>query len=246
MDRMLFVAMTGAEQSMLGQKINSNNLANLSTTGFKADLAHFKSVPITGETYDSRAYAVTESPGTDFRQGSMRETGNSLDIALNGDGFLAVQGPDGVESYTRRGDLHVRQDGFLVTGSGHFVVGDGGPISVPAAESIKIAEDGLVSIIPLNANNQATVDIGRIKLVNPGNDQLVKTGDGLFKNKAGEPFEADATARVASGFLENSNTNAVESLVNMIALARQFETQIKMMETAKQNDELSARLLQVN
>ncbi len=245
MDGMLYVAMTGAREAMVGQVSHSNNLANISTPGFKADLAQFRSQPVFGPGLPSRVFAMTERPATDFAPGPILSTGNDLDVAVNGDGFIAVQAVDGTEGYTRRGDLRISANGLLQTGDGRMVLGNGGPIAIPPAEKLNIGLDGTISIRPLGqaANTLAVVD--RIKLVKPNPAELEKGDDGLFRLPGGEPVAADATVTIASGALEGSNVNGVDAMVRMITLAREFEMQVKLMEEAKSNDERAAQLLSI-
>ncbi len=245
MDRMLYVAMTGAREAMLGQVSHSNNLANISTPGFKADLAQFRSQPVFGPGLPSRVYAMTERPATDFAPGPIVTTGNDLDVALKGEGFIAVQAVDGSEGYTRRGDFRIDANGLLETGDGFKVLGNGGPVAIPPAEKLTIGLDGTISIRPLGqaANMLAVLD--RIKLVRPDSADLVKGDDGLFRLSGGQLAEADAAVTIASGALEGSNVNGVDAMVRMIGLAREFETQIKLMDEAKSNDERAAQLLNI-
>jgi len=245
MDRMLYIAMSGASETMTAQAVKTNNLANVSTTGFKADLAQARSMPVFGPGLPSRAYAMTERPGTDFNAGSLVTTGRELDVAVQGDGWLAVIGPDGEEGYTRAGDLHISPNGLLTTGNGNLVVGDGGPIGIPPAEKVEIGADGTVSIRPVGQGANALVQIGRLKLVNPEPGQLEKGESGLFRLKEGGEAPADANVRVVSGMIEGSNVNPVAELVDMINLARRFETQVKMMETAKENESATAQMLRM-
>ncbi len=244
MDRMLYLAMTGARQTMVAQAVNTNNLANTSTTGFKADLEQFRAMPVFGPGQPSRVYAMTERPATDLSFGSINQTGRELDVAIQGDGWLAVQAPDGSEAYTRAGELRVEPSGLLVTGGGHLVLGEGGtPISIPPAEKLEIGVDGTISIRPVGQGENALATLDRIKLVNPELAELTKGEDGLMRTRSGEPALADANVRVISGALETSNVNAVEAMVNMIELARHYEMQVKMMSAAKETDAASTKLL---
>ena len=246
MDRMLYVAMTGAKQTMLAQAVNTNNLANVSTTGFKSDLEQFRSMPVFGPGYPSRVYGMTERPATDLSYGSLNQTGRELDIAINGDGWMAIQAPDGREAYTRAGDLYVDSSGILMNGAGHPVIGNsGGPIAVPPFEKIEIGVDGTVSIRPVGQSSAVLATVDRIKLVKPDHTQLTKGTDGMMRLKSGQPAEADANVRVASGVLESSNVNAVEQMVSMIELARKYEMQVKMMKSAEDQDAASDQLLRL-
>ena len=248
MDKALYISMSGAKNNMLAQVNHSNNLANVSTTGFKSDFAQARSMPVYyGDGQPTRAYALTESPATDFRSGPLMETGRDLDIAVENDGFIAVQAPDGSEAYTRAGSLYVDSVCILRTGNHLPVIGNGGPVALPQAEKIEVALDGTITIIPLGDGAEEVVVADRIKLVDPNPDDLFKGQDGLFRVRgAEEALEADANVRLVSGFLEGSNVNAVNELTSVLSLSRQYEMQVKLMQTVKENSESSARLLQMN
>ena len=243
MDRMLYVAMSGAKQTALAQAVNSNNLANANTTGFREDLAAFRSMPVFGAGAPTRVYAMTENPGVNLESGAIQATGRDLDMAVQGKGWIAVQAPNGQEAYTRAGNLRIESGGLLVTGSGYPVMGNRGPIAIPQAESIEIGVDGTITIRGIGefANSLTVVD--RIKLVNPDGAELVKGKDGLMRLKDGFEADADASVRLASGALETSNVNTVDAMVNMIALARQYEAQVKMMKAAGEMASKSNELL---
>lgn len=246
MDRMLYVAMSGAKQNMLAQSINANNLANISTTGFRADLAAARSMPLFGGSgHPTRVYSMAEKAGTDFKQGSMSTTGRDLDIAVAGQGFISVQAPDGTEAYTRAGDLKTNNAGVLQTGSGHIVLGESGPITIPAANKVDIGKDGTISIVPAGEAGGGAIILDKLKLVNPDIKELKRNENGLFILKNGENADSDATVSVVSGTIETSNVNAAEALVNMIELARQFEMQIKMLKTAEENNAQAAQMLKL-
>jgi flagellar basal-body rod protein FlgF len=245
MDRLLYVMMSGAKQTMLAQAANNNNMANVSTPGFRADYAQFRSMPVYGEGHPSRVYAMTERSGTDLKSGPINTTGRDLDVAINGQGWIAVQTPEGKEAYTRAGNLQITPGNVLITGGGHPVMGDGGPISVPPASKIQIGEDGTISIIPRGTGAQELSEIDRIKLVNPPANRLQKGTDGLMHLPEGETAVANADVKVASGALEGSNVNTAEALVNMIDLARQFEMQVRMMRNAEQNADAMRRVVQL-
>ena len=246
MDRSLYIAMSGAKQTLLAQTTNANNLANAQTTGFKSDLEQFRSQPVYGAGYPTRVYAMTEKPGTDLSHGAMQTTGRDLDVAIDGDGFIAVQGTDGKEAYSRAGDLRITPDGLLQTGSGLQVLGQGGPISIPPADKLTIGGDGSISIIPMGAGNATTLmEIDRIKLVNPELTNLEKLNDGLLHTKDRKPLAADANVKLASGVLEGSNVNSINAMVDMIELARNFELQTKVMKSVEENSAASAKLIQM-
>lgn len=243
MDRFLYVAMSGAKETMRAQTVNNHNLANVNTSGFRADLDAFRTQEVAGSGYHSRAYATDSTVGWDATQGALIATGNNLDVGVKGMGWIAVQGPDGREAYTRAGDLRVDASGLLMNGSGRQVLGDGGPISVPPHTSILIAEDGTVSIVPLGQGPETTANVGRIKLVNPPPETLARGEDGLFRTVDGNDSPSNANVLLASGVLEASNVNVTDSLVTMIELSRQFDLQVKTMRTAEENAAAAAALL---
>jgi flagellar basal-body rod protein FlgF len=246
MDRSLYTAMSGAKQTLLAQAANTNNLANSQTTGFKSDFNQFRSMPVFGPGFPSRVYAMTERPGTDLSPGVVHTTGRELDIAIKGDGWIAVQDAEGKEVYTRAGDLQVTPDGILQTGNGMPVLGDNGPLVIPEADKLEIGRDGSISLIPLGDDATTLVEVGRIKLVNPALENLEKTQDGLMTLKAGaEPPPVDANIVLVQGALEGSNVNVIDALVEMIELARNFELQVKVMKSADDNSAVSARLMQM-
>ena len=246
MDRGIYIAMSGAKQTMLAQAVNSHNLANANTTGFKADMAQFRSMPVYGEGLPTRVYAMTERHAIDFNSGTIQQTDRELDISLQGDGWIAVLAENGEEAYTRAGDLHTTSDGLLLTGTGLAVLGNGGPISIPPSEKMEIGNDGTISIITLGDSAATLAAIDRIKLVNPDNSLLAKGTDGLFRMKDGSAAESVAEVRIVSGSVETSNVSIVDSMVTMIELSRNFEMQIKMMETLSKNEEASAQLMRIS
>lgn len=247
MDRMLYIAMTGASQVSKAQAVNSNNLANASTDGFRADFEAFRSLPLNGPGHNSRVYAVDEGQGIDFSTGTLETTGNALDVSIKGKGWITVQAPDGSNAYTRAGDLKVTRFGQLQTGAGHPVVGaDGGPIAFPPFDKLEIGDDGTVSIVPQGQDASTIASINRIELVNPPQDKMYKGRDGLMRVEEGQLVLADSKVKLVSGTLETSNVNPVESLVSMITLARQFEMQIKVMSTAQEIDAASTQLMRIN
>nr|WP_290447594.1 MULTISPECIES: flagellar basal body rod protein FlgF [unclassified Pseudomonas] len=242
---MLYVAMSGASENALAQKVRANNLANVSTTGFQRDFEQARSMPVFGEVMPSRAYAMSERPGTDFSGGALIETGGDLDIAVKGDGWIAVQTADGGEAYTRSAGMNIDALGVLRAANGLPVMGNGGPIAVPPQQQIDIGSDGTISIRSLGESPQVMAQIDRIKLVNPALANLEKGPDGLIHTKDGRPAEMDANVRVESGFLQASNVNAVEEMTSILALSRQFELHVKMMKTAEEDDQAMARVLQI-
>lgn len=247
MDRVLYLAMSGAKQALQAQGAVSHNLANVSTTGFRADLEQFRSMPVYGPGHPSRVYALQERPGIDFSPGPIQSTGRDLDIAVKNDnGFIAVQSPDGGEAYTRAGDLRVSAGGLLTNGAGHLVLGNGGPVALPPGEKMEIGQDGTISMRPLGQGANTLAEIDRIKLVLPPMDQLEKGADGLFRMRDGQPLPADAAVTVASGALEGSNVNPVGAMVKMIELSRLYEVQVKLMNTAKEDDAAALQMMRLS
>jgi flagellar basal-body rod protein FlgF len=244
MDKLLYVAMSGAKETLRAQAANNHNLANASTTGFKADLSAFQSRAVTGPGYASRVYATDQTVGWDHSSGSIQQTGNPLDLAIRGQGFFAVQDSSGKEAYTRAGDLHVDPSGQLLTSTGLPVLSDNGPISIPPATSISVGTDGTISIVPLGQSPNTAANVSRIKLVNPPLDSVQRSADGLFRTKDGTPAVADAATTVAPGALESSNVDLASCMVNMIELARRFDLQVKALHSAEENGAASSKLLQ--
>lgn len=235
MDRLLYVAMTGAKQLMQAQSLVSHNLANISTTGFRADLARFEAAPVEGPGYPSRINTVASGLGFDNSQGALIKTGSPLDVAVEGTGWIAVQAKDGTEAYTRSASLNINSLGLLQTDRGELVLGDNGPVAVPPNTSLSVAKDGTISIVPEGQGPETLAQVSRIKLVNPDPSTLQKRTDGLVQSTTGKPAEADAKIQLQSGALESSNVSAAGSLVDMIEYARQFEIAVRMMHVADDN-----------
>lgn len=247
MDKALYIAMTGAKHNMLAQTAHSNNLANANTTGFRADFAQARSMGVYyGDGHPTRAYALTERPATDFVPGPLIETGRDLDIAVEGEGLIAIQDRGGEEAYTRVGDLSIDANGILRTSTGHPVMGAGGPISIPPEQQITIGNDGTITIQTLGDGPEAQVQLDQIKLVSPDWRDMRKGEDGLIRRKDGELAEPDANVSVVAGFVEGSNVNPINEFTEVLSLSRQYEMQVKMMRTVQQNSEASARLLSQN
>jgi flagellar basal-body rod protein FlgF len=246
MDKLIYTAMTGAKQTMARQDTLSHNLANANTAGFRADTTAFRAVPIRGAGEGTRVFTLETMPGVDLSSGPVQHTGRELDVALSDGGFLAVQARDGGEAYTRAGALEVDATGMLQTRGGLLVIGDGGPISIPQDSRIAIARDGTISASPLTgAQNGATV-VGRLKLVNVSEAEMVKGGDGLLRTRTGDPLSMDESIGLSSGSLEGSNVNVVEAMIGMIAVARQFDMQMKILQTAEADARAATQLLSVN
>jgi len=244
MDRLLYVAMSGAKESLLAQSNNSHNLANVNTPGFMEDLNQFRSMPVFGPGYPTRVYSMDERPDINFTKGPLQNTGNPLDVAVKRNGFLAIQAPDGSEAYTRRGDLKVDANGIVTNGEGLPVIGNNGPIALPPHDMIEIAADGTITILPEGSTPEALAIIDRIKLVEPPLSDLIKGEDGLLRLKDGSEAQAEAAMELVSGALEGSNVSAADALVGMIELSRQFELQVNMMKTTEEMDGASVRLMQ--
>jgi len=244
MDRFLYVAMTGASELQLAQAVTNNNLANASTTGFKATLASALDVPIEGPGHaDARVYSVTAGQGIDLTPGGIVQTGRELDIALDGDGWIAVQASDGSEAYTRAGDLKIDAYGLLTTRSGEPVLGEGGPIAISQYQSIEIGRDGTISIRPLGQEASVLSVVDRLRLVSAPAGDLVRGTDGLMRVVEGGAAVPDAGVKVVSRSLESSNVNVVGAMVEMITQARAYEMQIKMLGAAESIDQASQQLL---
>jgi flagellar basal-body rod protein FlgF len=243
MDRMIYLSMSGAKAAMQRQEVLANNLANVSTNGFRAELAAFRAVPVQGSGASTRVYALESTVGASFEPGAVVPTGRALDVAMKGNAWLAVQGLDGTEAYTRAGALDVDAQGQLVTRNGLTVLGDGGPIVIPPNAEASIASDGTVSA---RAANGRSTTVGRLKLVTPETPATLSRGpDGLFRAAEGD-LSADATARLQDGALEGSNVSAIETMVAMISAARQFEHQMKLLQTAERQEQTAAKLLSPN
>ncbi|HJV60529.1 MAG TPA: flagellar basal-body rod protein FlgF [Albitalea sp.] len=241
MDRMIYLSMSGAKATMQRQDTLANNLANVSTVGFRAELAAFRAVPVQGSGASTRVYALESTPGYDASAGSVTATGRNLDVAMKGNSWLAVQGLDGTEAYTRAGSLDVSTDGTLTTQGGLTVLGDGGPIQVPPNATVQIGADGTVTAKGTDGKN---TPIGKLKLVTP-EVPLQRGTDGLFRAADGD-LPADPNARVQDGALEGSNVSSVETMVAMITAARQFEAQMKMLQTAEGDEKAAAQLLSMS
>lgn len=239
MDRMIFLSMSGAKASMQRQDALANNLANVSTPGFRAEMEAFRAVPVQGSGASTRVYTLETTTGYDASPGAITATGRNLDVAMSGNGWLTVQALDGTEAYTRGGALDVTSDGTLTTRSGLPVLGDGGPLQVPPNTAVSIGADGTVSA---KGTDGKTTAIGKLKLVTP-EVPLLRGEDGLFRAADGNGLSADPTARVQDGALEGSNVSAVGSMVAMISAARQFEAQMKMIQTADANEKSATQLL---
>ncbi|MEM8983241.1 MAG: flagellar basal-body rod protein FlgF [Pseudomonadota bacterium] len=243
MDRLAYIAMTGAKQTEVAQAITANNLANVSTPGFRADLHAFSQRDVEGTGLPTRTNAVVDAYGIDLREGALQSTGRSLDVAINGEGYFAVATADGGEAYTRAGNFRVGSGGMLMTADGNPVVGEGGPVAVPPNETLLIGNDGTITVRTLGQGPEALSVVDRLKLVRPPAESIVKGPDGLLRVADGEIAPADAAVTVQSGVLESSNVNVADALVSMISLARQYESQINIIRNAEDNADAAASLL---
>ncbi len=247
MDRMIYIGMSGAKQAMEQQVSVANNMANVSTPGFRAQINNFRAVPVVGEEMATRAMVVATTPGADMRSGPMMQTGRALDIAVRGEGWLTVQMPDGSEAYTRVGNLQVGAEGQLLTMDSRPLVGDAGPLVVPPGSSLMVTADGVITALGAGDPVVGAAEVGRLKLVNPAARDLVRGDDGLFRMQAGaDAPPADPNVHLLTGTLEGSNVNPVEAMVAMIANARRFEMQMKTLQTAESNDQQANKLLSSN
>lgn len=245
MDRLLYIATVGAKHIDRAQQLAANNLANVSTTGFRADLARAESRWVVGDGHPARVYGISQTEHVDMSVGVKQQTGRSLDVAVAGEGLIAMQKPDGTEVYTRNGQLRVDGLGRLLGEGDMPVLGDGGPISLPPFTTVQIGKDGTISIRPEGQAPNTLVEVDRIKLVNPAAD-VVKDSSGNLVRADGESEARANGVELESGYLESSNVNAVHELTSILSLARQFELEVRMMQTAKDNDEAAARLMQLS
>ena len=235
MDRMIYLSMNGAKRLMQAQSVNANNLANATTTGFRADLQAFRSMPVEGPTYPSRVYSGSTGLATDLSHGPIVSTGRELDVAIRGDGYIAVVTDDGAEAYTRAGSLQISATGQLETSDGHAVLGNaGGPISIPPYEKMEIGPDGTITILPVGQEATTLAVVDRIKLVKIPDEDIAKGVDGMLRHKREPDVPPDASVQIEGGYLEGSNVSMIGSMVEMISLSRQYEMQVKMMSTADQ------------
>jgi flagellar basal-body rod protein FlgF len=246
MDRLIYTAASGAKHILEKQATTSNNLANVNTTGFRAQLDVFRAVPVQSEGLPTRAFVVNSTPAANFAAGALQVTGRDLDVAIKGQGWFAVQMPDGTEAYTRNGSLQTSPNGLLTTAGGATVAGEGGPITIPPDVTVTVGGDGTISTISTTDQPAAANILGRLKLVNPVEANLVRGDDGLFRLRDGGTAQADPTVSVAGGALEGSNVSAVDSMVDMIALARSFDTQMSLLKNAENNAAKATQILALN
>lgn len=242
MDNLLFTATSGASRVLQAQQVRANNLSNADTAGFRADMERARSVPLQGSGFDGRTMVVTDSAVTRFDAGDVVETGRPLDIAIMGDGYLTVQNPDGEESYTRAGNIKIDPAGALSI-NGLPVVGDNGPLVVPDYQKIEISERGQVAVVPPGGG--AELIVGQLKLVNPPVEELQKGEDSLLHSVNGAPFVQDETVQLAPGHIEGSNVSAIDELLSVMSLTRNFEMQVRMMKSAETLAQAGNKLMSV-
>jgi len=246
MDRLLYVSTVGLSNIDQAQAARAHNLANVSTTGFRGDLARVMATEVTGDGYQARVYGVNQHSGVDMSQGAMSETGRNLDIAINGEGLISIALPDGQQGYTRNGALQIDALGRLLSADGYEVIGQGGPIALPPLETIVIGSDGTITVRPEGQGADSLVQIDQLKLVNPPAESLRKHATGHLVLNDGSEAQTDVNVSVTSGFLESSNVNAVNELTEILSLSRQYELEVRMMRMAEENDESASQLLRIN
>lgn len=245
MDKLIYTAASGLKSHMAAQAAIANNMANASTIGFRAEKVNFNSLLLKGAGFDSRQPASENITDFDRSAGAITTTGRNLDIAIPGDQWMAVQANDGSEGYTRRGDLSISATGVLETGDGFPVMGSGGPITVPPATSVSIAQDGTISIIPVGGDAKNPQVIDRIKFASAQGSQTSKGLDNLIHVQGGGILPTDENAKCISGALEQSNVNMTQSLVDMIENQRSYEVQANLMKSAKDMDESAASVMRM-
>ncbi len=246
MDRLVYTALSGLRSAMAAQDVTAHNIANASTVGFKRDVSEAQARHLVGgQSFASRIQAAEGTLAADQAAGTINQTGRALDVSMMGEAMMAVQAPDGTEAYTRRGDLRISPDGTLETGDGLLVVGEGGPITVPPANTVEIGADGTVSIRPQGGQLNEMTPIGRIKMVTPQPGELKKGLDNLMRAANGGQIAQDDAARLSPGGLEGSNVNMMASMVDMIEQARAYEVQVQLVTSVRDMDMSSTSLLRL-
>ena len=253
MDKMLYLSMTGAKNVMLQQATTAHNMANVHTHGYKRDFPVFRALPVVGQGAPTRITVTDSTIGHDMRPGTLNYTGNPTDFAIATPGLVAVAADDGEEAYTRQGGLLPGADGILRNYEGRAYMGDGGgPIAVPPNARLYLQEDGrILASDPVVGGDGDPQEIGQLRLINPPHRALYKGPDGLFRVSDATPAQEAPEqlllnpVRVVAGYLENSNVNAADAMVQMINHARQFELNVRMMQTADQNARTATQLLSI-
>ncbi|MFN3388309.1 MAG: flagellar basal body rod protein FlgF [Allosphingosinicella sp.] len=245
MDRLVHTSLSALRGAMARQTATANNLANANTTGFRAEISSAQSLWLRGAGFEARAQSSQEVLAADMQQGAVSETGRDLDIALEGDALLAVQARNGDEAYTRRGDLKLTDSGLMTTGDGHPVLGEGGPITLPPVDSMRIDRDGAIWIVPAGGDPNVSQQVDRLKLATPAGSQVLKGTDGLFRVPNDGILPADPQARVTPRSLEGSNVQVTTALIDMIEAGRAWDTQLKLISTANEIDTSAADLMRL-
>jgi len=245
MDRLIYTALSGMRGAMSRQTVTANNLANVNTVGFRAELDSARSLWVRGAGLQTRAPVSEEVTGADMSAGSINHTGRDLDVAMTGDSLLTVQAEDGSEAYTRRGDLQIAASGVLTTGDGRPVLGESGPITIPPADSVRIAEDGAIWIVPTGGDPNQPQQVDRLKLVSPAGSNVAKALDGLFRVQGGGALPSDPQARLVTASLESSNVNTSQTLIDMIEASRSWDMQLQLVTQARDMDTSAADLMRM-
>ena len=245
MDRLAYTSLSALRGAMARQTATANNLANVNTVGFRGEMAAARALWVRGESDEARAFSSNEVTGADMRQGAISETGRNLDVAVEGEAFLTVQAANGDEAYTRRGDLKLSDTGLLTTGDNHPVLGEQGPITLPPADKVEIKPDGAIYIVPTGGDPNQPQLVDRLKLASPVGSDVVKGIDGLFRVRDGGVLPSDPGGRVIAGSLEGSNVETTKALVDMIEASRAWETQLKLINTARELDGSGADLMRL-
>ncbi|QXE86225.1 flagellar basal-body rod protein FlgF [Geomonas nitrogeniifigens] len=226
----MYAALTGNLSAQRRLDVISNNLANASTTGFKADQIQFESVLANVKNSTQGPVFSNDRYSTDYSAGSLQRTDNSFDVALEGDGFFVVNTPQGT-AYTRQGNFHLGSNGRLVTADGYEVQGGGGPITVPGNGKVEIGSNGQVSVNGNAVGTISTADFAKPYALN-------KLGNGLFQPADPNAATTVSTAGIKQGYLETSNVKAVVEMSRLIEASRYFEICAKAVKTY---DDLTAR-----
>lgn len=245
MDRLIHTSLSGLRGAMARQSATAHNLANINTTGFRGELSSARALWVRGQGFEARAASSQEVLAADMRAGSVNDTGRDLDIAMQGDALLAVQAQDGSEAYTRRGDLQLSPTGLLTTGDGRPVLGDGGPITLPPADAVRIAEDGAVWIVPAGGDPNVPQQVDRLKLASPAGSRVLKGLDGLFRAQNGGVLPSDPAGRLIPHSLESSNVEASQALIDMIDASRSWDNQLNLITTARDLDSAATDLMRL-
>jgi flagellar basal-body rod protein FlgF len=245
MDRLIYSSLTAMRGAMARQTATANNIANVETPGFRADIAKAEALWLRGGPVEARAMARESVVAADMRSGTVVATGRDLDIAIDGNALLSIQAENGDEAYTRRGDLQISPEGLLTTGDGRPVLGVGGPIIVPPADAIGIDAEGRINIVPQGGDPAQLQEIARLKLASPVGSDVVKGLDGAFRVRGGGILPDDPDARVITRSLEGSNVNATTALVEMIEASRSWDTQLKLIGDARDMDAATADLMRL-